>query len=284
MNFISTQQEKAFHSAMKKKFKAAAFDVDGTLTHLGKPNIKKGLVNTLAHLPSHVPLAICTGREVHHLQSRLAHICETNVDGHNHRMRWTIFCENGSAGYTFDCKTQEYKKWFEIPWPEKEIKKTVLAAFITERLGWPARVVEREYSLVIRFPRFFYVFSRLVKRLSRKTNKRLNAILKELQLDHAFSAQDSGIGNIIIPHTSGKGKAIKLWAKRLKIPLQDILVVGDKAHAGGNDEEMLSGKFGTPFTVGSSTKNLHPFSVFDKRGRKLIGPDGTIELLSQVRF
>lgn len=284
MNFISAQQEKAFHSAMKKKFKAAAFDVDGTLTHLGKQTISKNLVNTLAHLPAHVPLAICTGREVQHLQARLAHICETNVDSHDHRMRWTIFCENGSAGYTFDCKKKIYKKWFEIPWPAKEIKKDVLAAFITERISWPAVVIEREYSIVVRFPKFFYLSSRLVKRLSRKTNKRLNGLLKELQLDHAFSSQDSGIGNIIIPRQSGKGKAIKLWAKRLKIPLQDILVVGDKAHAGGNDEEMLSGKFGTPFTVGSSTKNLHPFPVIDKRGRKLIGPEGTLELLSQVRF
>ena len=107
-------------------------------------------------------------------------------------------------------------------------------------------------------------------------------LFKKMDLDEHFLIQDSGIGCLIIPAESGKGKAVKRWAKHLKIPLKDILVIGDQPLKGENDEEFLNGHFGTSFTVGHQSHNTYPLPVLDERGRKLRGPEGTEYLLKAL--
>lgn len=281
---LSSAQTKAIKAAMKKKYRVAAFDIDGTLTHLAKFSIPGSLVHALANLPGHIPLVICTGRDVEHVQGKLAHICDADPENHDHRSRWYIICENGGATYSFNCKDGEVKKIFEIKWPSKKITKDALEAFIKDKLGWHAHIVIREYSLVVRFPNLAYLFPKMVRKMSKRTAKELNKILTELKLDKDFSVQDSGIGNVIIPSESGKGKAVGRLAKKLKIPLKDVFVVGDQAGKGENDEEFLSGKFGTAFTVGKLTKKTFPLPVLDQWGKKLNGPEGTEFLLREIHF
>jgi len=281
---LTSAQKKAHDSAMKKKFKAAAFDIDGTLTDIRKFIMPGHLIKTLAHIPGHVPLAICTGRDIEHVQTRLQHICDAGPQTNEHRTRWFIFCENGGIGFFYDCRTQKYKKFFEIPWPNKKITQEAMQAFLKDRLGWHAVISIRTHSIIVHFPRPFYIFPRFINHVSKKTASRLTKIIDEMGLSKDFSVEDSGIGSVIIPRESGKGKAIKRWSEHLRIPIKDILVVGDQAQKGKNDAEFLSGDYGTSFTVGAQTPSVYPLPVLDSTGKKLWGPEGTQYLLEQIKF
>ena len=184
--------------------------------------------------------------------------------------------------YGWNARKKEYTPFYDLPWPQEKITQDTLEAFIKDRLGGLVVIRLRPYSMVIRYHDWLYFFPRLTRMVSRRVHKRLSHLLQHLKLDLDFCVQDSGIGNVLFPKESGKGHAMERWAKRLKIPLKDILVIGDQAHPGGNDEDFLSGRYGTAFTVGRQTKNLYPLPVLDHRGHPMKGPTGTAALLGRV--
>lgn len=282
MNFLSAAQEQAYHSALKRKYKAVALDVDGTLTPLARWIIPHSLRETLLDLPLKLPLALATGRPFDYIKPKLAHLCESAKDPESEYKRWTILTENGGAGYTYHPHKKDFEAFFEVPWPDSLITKDALEAFIKDKFGWHVQVLIRTYSLVVRYPNWFYLFPRITRLLSRRTAASLRHLFQKMQLDGSFVAQDSGIGNLIIPKESGKGKAVGRWAERLGISLKDVLVIGDQAQAGENDEEFLSGHFGAAFTVGHQTPHTYPLPVLDEKGRKLWGPEGTEALLKKL--
>lgn len=279
--------------ALKRKYKAVAFDIDGTLTPFGRWMIPGTLRDTLLAIPKNIPLAFCTGRHFDHIRGKLEHICEMAADPETELKRWYILSENGGAAYEYkpgaagrNSKPQEsnddFKMFFEVPWPRQIISQDAMEAFIKDKYGWHVQVLIRDHSVIIRFPEWFYIFPRATRIISRHTAQSVRRFFVKIGLDSKFLVEDSGIGELIIPAESGKGKIIKVWAKHLGIPVQDILVIGDQAKKGENDEEFLSGKYGTAFTVGHQTKNLHPFPVLNEKGRKLWGPAGTEYLLKRL--
>ncbi|MEK9159965.1 MAG: HAD family hydrolase [Patescibacteria group bacterium] len=279
MNFLSPAQEKATHAALKRHYKAVAFDIDGTLTELSRWTIPETLCEVLNSLPREVPLAFCTGRSMEHIQGKLAHIFKKAPDEDVQRKRWHILSENGGAGFTWNPRKKDYEKFLDVTWPNSVITQDTLEAFIKDKLGWTAQFIIKEHSMVIRFHDWLYLFPRLVRLVSSRTAKKLHHLFAKMGIQKDLLIQDSGVGNLIIPKESGKGKAVARWAKHLDIPLSDILVIGDQANSGENDEEFLCGNYGTPFTVGRQTSNLYPLPVLDERGRKLWGPRGTEYLL-----
>ena len=274
MKFLSASQEKATTAALQRHYKAVAFDIDGTLTPFGRWTIPKSLRETLLAMPKNIPLAFCTGRSIEHIQTKLTHEAELK--------RWYVLAENGGAAYKYNPRTHAHEMFFEIPWPKHIITQDAMEAFIKDKYGWHVEVVIRDHSVVIRYPSWFYLLPRGTRILSRHTATSLRKFFEKIGLDGHFLVEDSGIGNLIIPAESGKGKVIKVWAKQLGISMKDILVIGDQAKKGENDEEFLSGHYGTAFTVGHQTDNIHPFPVVDEKGRKLWGPVGTEYLLKKL--
>lgn len=282
MKFLSAAQEKAYKAALKHRYKAVAFDIDGTLTEISRWRIPETLCAVLNNLPADIPLAFCTGRSMEHIQKKLTHIFKDAPDPDIQRKRWHILSENGGAAYTWNPRKKDYDKFLDVVWPDSVITQEALAAFITNKLGWHVLIVHREHSMVVRFHDWVYVFPRIARILSRRTAAKLNHLFEKMGIQKDLIVQDSGIGNLIIPITSGKGKAVAHWAKHMKLKLSDILVIGDQAHPGENDEEFLCGRYGTAFTVGRQTNNLYPLPVLDDKGKKLWGPRGTEFLLRKL--
>lgn len=283
MRFNSDAQEQEYKKAMKRTFKAAAFDIDGTLTELGRPGIPEYLEEAFAALPSDFPLAICSGRDLAHIQKKILEIQHKN-EYYRQKEEFFIFSENGCHGHVYDAKKDKFKELFRLKWPDDTVLREEMSLGLKSIFSWHKIIHIRDASLVIRFPSFFYIWPSFIRSISAITRIQTEAYLKKNKFDKHFSVQDSGIGCIIIPESAGKGKAIEKWSKYLKISLRDILVVGDKAEKGGNDEEFLSGLYGTAFTVGRPTKNIYPLPVFDENGQRSTGPRGTYNLLQQAKF
>lgn len=283
MRFNSEAQEQEYKKVMKRTFRAAAFDIDGTLTEFGRPGIPEYLEEAFAALPSDFPLAICSGRDLKHIQKKILEI-QHKSEYYRQKEEFFIFSENGCAGHVYDSKKQKFKELFCLSWPDEIILREEMSLALKSIFSWHKIIHIRDASLVIRFPSFFYIWPSFIRGVSAITRRQTESYLKKAKLDKYFSVQDSGIGCIIIPHEAGKGKSMKKWSEHLKIPLRDILVVGDKPEKGGNDEEFLNGDYGTSFTVGKLTHNIYPLPVFDENGRKIEGPLGTYNLLQQAKF
>lgn len=282
MKFLSPAQEEATKNALTHRYKAVAFDIDGTLTELSRWIIPESLCKVLNNLPLDLPLAFCTGRAVDHIQAKLDHIFDYATNADEQRLRWAILSENGGAGYLWNPKKVDYERFFEVPWPNSIITQDALEAFVKDKLGWHIQIVIKEHSMVLRFHNWSYIFPRIARMLSSRTHKQLIKLFKKMKIEDEIQVLDSGVGNLLVPKASGKGKAVANWAKSLGISLSDVLVIGDKAQIGENDEEFLCGKYGVAFTVGRQTTNLFPLPVLDENGRKLWGPRGTEWLLKRL--
>lgn len=272
MKFHSPEQEKAYHKALKHKFKAAAFDIDGTLTKLAHTTIPKKLLLKLVETAKKIPLAICSGRDIDHIKNKFTDLTKSSK-------AFFIISENGGAAHLYNSKTKSYTQLFSIPWPDKIITSLELTHLLNKKLPWKIQVKSRDHSIVIYYPPIFYIFPALIVHLSKFLAASTRRIIKKEGYENYFDVEDSGIGTIIIPKQSGKGKAIKKLAKYLKIPINDFLVVGDMPEPGKNDAEFLSGKYGTAFTVGNQTHKTFPLPVYNEAGKKLRGPEGTLSLL-----
>ncbi|MFT7183951.1 MAG: HAD superfamily hydrolase (TIGR01484 family) [Oceanicoccus sp.] len=282
MKFKTLEQKRAYEKAMNRSYKAAAFDVDGTITEFAKLTIPDSLLATFEQIPLDVPLAICTGRPIEFIHRKMDAICNATRNPAEQRRRWWIIAENGGAGYYFDEKTEEYVQFFDIKWPVERIEMEVLVAYLKDKLGGHVNILKRKHTVVVIYPKWMYLFPHIVKRESRRNSNKIRKVLKDMGLSNLLSSQDSGLGTLIVPKESGKGNAIRHFAKKLGIPMKQILCVGDSPQSGGNDEDFMSGHFGTPFNVGPLTKKNYPLPVLDARGVRLTGPQGTEALLKQV--
>lgn len=286
MKFNSKEQEAAYRRAMKHAFKAVAFDIDGTLTKLAKLHIPRKLGEELGKLIGKVPFVICSGRDIDHIKLKVSSICDHGAEGAAKTgwEKYFVICENGGSGYEYNCRSRKYKKIFEITWPDDIITPTELSYLLNKKFPWKIKIAQREHSIVLYFHSYLYFSPPLAKKLSSWLARATARALDREGLSKYFSVEDSGIGTIVIPKESGKGKAIMRLSKLLKIKLSDFLVVGDMPEEGKNDCEFLSGKYGTAFTVGKQTKNIYPLPVYNSRGKKMTGPEGTYHLLRALRL
>lgn len=276
-------QSAALARALRHPFKAVAFDVDGTLTHFARFIIPSFVAEALVAIPKNIPRAICTGRDLRFIHTQLDHICGHSENPEEEKKRWWVFAENGSQAYQWNARKKDYERWFEVPWPAEPSMDTV-EAFGKDKLGGSGIFILREHTMVVRHHDWVYLWPRFTRYMSRRSHQKLQSVFEKNQWLKTFMIQDSGIGNVILPRASGKGNSMQRWAEHLKIPLRDILVVGDQARPGENDEDFLSGHAGTAFTVGALTQNLFPLPVLTPSGTQLKGPEGTAALLKQVRW
>ena len=269
---------------MTKPYSALAFDVDGTLTPFGRFTLAKEMKQSLQNIPLQVPLALCTGRPLDYAIHKIEELLEGSADFAAQKARWTLLCDNGASGYIWDSSTQKYESFFSEPWPEEIIEQDLLLTMLQEELGFWARIMVREFTMVVLCPKWMYRFPPLVHWYAGRLHQKLEVYFESWGLKDQLCSQNSGLGNLIFSGKAGKGKAIEKWAKRLGVPTASIACVGDRPEPGGNDEEFLSGNYGTAFTVGDTTQNPQPAPVLDAQGKPVRGPKGTQLLISQLDF
>jgi hydroxymethylpyrimidine pyrophosphatase-like HAD family hydrolase len=267
---------------MKESYSALAFDVDGTLTPFARFTVSKEMKQSLQNIPLQVPLALCTGRPFDYAVHKIEELLEGAADFSDQRARWTLLCDNGASGYTWNASTQTYENFFAEPWPADIIEQDLLLTMLQDEFGSWAQIIVREFTMVVLCPQWMYHFPPLVHWYAGRLRQKLEKYFKAWGLTGQLCSQNSGLGNLIFSGKAGKGKAVEKWAKRLGVPTDSIACVGDRPEPGGNDEEFLSGKYGTAFTVGEATKNPQPYPVLDAQGKAVRGPKGTQLLISQI--
>ncbi len=283
MTFHSTAQKEAYEKAMKHPFKAVAFDVDGTLTTFARFAIPSFMAEVLVAIPENIPRAVCTGRDLKFIHEQIKHICGHSEDPEAEQKRWTVFSENGSVGYRWNPRKKDYDAWFEVAWP-KEPTMDIVEAYGKDKLGSQGVFLIREHTMVVRHPDWVYLSPKVTRYMSKRSHGKLHTLFTHNGWLDEFLIQDSGIGNVILPKKSGKGNAMQRWSKALDLSVKDILVIGDQPEEGGNDEDFISGRNGTGFTVGKTTPYVYPLPVLSEAGTRLIGPEGTASLIKQVRW
>ena len=277
----------------QRKIRAIAFDIDGTLTPFSRFEVPASLRKKLMNLPADLPVAICSGRKLWYIKEKFADI----LTGPNR----FAFCENGGVAYRYnpdassidstglnssgklsDGVHEGFEELCKISWPEEKMSREEFGKFINKGMGPFIHIRVSKYSMVTIYPSFLYKIPRLVRFVSGRSARKLRHILKKAGFNETFDVLDSGIGNIILPRTSGKGNAMQRWAEHLGIPVSQIITVGDQAGPGENDEDFLSGENGTAFTVGKLTDRIYPLPVLGPDGESLSGPAGTSFLLDQL--
>jgi len=295
MDNVLQQQKLAFTDAMKRQYAGAIFDIDGTLTVRGDEFIPAFMIDALATLSLNLPIAVCTGRRLDQALDRISPIFMRSKNPLYSQVQWVLICENGSVGYYFDEKTKKYIQFHKVDYPYPEEQRQELFHKLKEKFSDKTdECFMNEVSMVFR-PLYRQDPDR---EALRKRSYELGVLLQEavslMDPKKLISVSEAGIGVNISPANGDKDKGVLAFAKFLReqrgyqidAEARDILVVGDQPGALGNDRKFLNGVYGTPFTVGDTVMGkVWPLPVFEMHGdKRLIGPEGTLSLLQQVKF
>jgi len=269
------------------------FDIDGTLTELEHTNMPIPLAKKLACLSEKMPLAFATGRDMKHAEKTFnEQILIHAKDKKLARKNWYMICENGALGYFFDESSKSYKEFYRIRWDSKLLDRKELGEEIRKTLGKILESVDetRKTQFLIRLYKKDLKSQQARFQRVKKIAKICEKILDKFKNGHKFETLESGLAIHISPKNANKDQGIIRFAKYLKgiygldagKSARKILVVGDQPGKGRNDDAFLSGKYGTPFTVGEITDKKWPSPVIDEKGDILKGPKGTLYLLKKI--
>lgn len=292
---IAQQQKFAFADAINRIYAGAIFDIDGTLTVRGDEFIPGFMIDALAELSLNVPIAVCTGRRLDQALDRIAPIFTRSKNPIYSEAQWVFICENGSVGYYFDEVNKKYIEFHRVNYPYTEEQRHIMFNALKERFSDKTdECFMNEVSMVFR-PLFRQDPNReALRKRSYELGVLLTDAVAEFDPKRLLSVSEAGIGVNISPVNGDKDKGVLAFAKFLREQkgyaideeARDILVVGDQPGSIGNDRMFLNGVYGTPFTVGDTVKGkIWPLPVFGRHStERLIGPQGTLSLLQQVKF
>ena len=263
------------------------FDIDGTLTTIGKREIPEDLARKLAEVSLEVPMAFATGRVLPQVLQKLEEILKYSEDPEKSRRNWCAICENGALGYFYNPETEDYETFYNIEWDESVIDREDLKERLEEKLGGIEDSVElRQTQILIRITRND-VFSEEILQKVLEAAEISREVLTEYPGNEEFEALESGIAVHLSPKDANKDQGIKRFAEYLglELPAREILVVGDQPCSGGNDVALLRGDYGTPYTAGEIEEGMEwPLPILGDNGERLEGPEATLRILQEVEF
>lgn len=289
-------QKKHFDEALAQTYVAAMFDVDGTLIETGGGGFPAELVETMAELSMTVPLAICSGRRLEGMIEMMEPFFAAAPDRAKAQENWTFFLENGSMGLAWNSETQRYEKFYQVDWPAEHISMVEVhekAAAILPAVFSKVVLRMNECNLGIYVPdRHLYLKQELGK-ITASLAEATRKLLMEFEQHELVHVIDSGVAAHIIPAEGDKDRGIQEFARILREEhglvigpeAREILIIGDQPGAGFNDEKLLEGKWGTPFTAEHiNPGHIYPIPVFNEKEEILKGPEATLSLLRRAKF
>lgn len=270
------------------------FDFDGTVTCKGTPVPSKKMIKTLIKTALKVPIAFCTGRQISSfIKHGLSEILAEIKPEHKKDFLKNLFLisENGSIGYFFNDKTNDFKEFYRAKWPNKFMDRKKFIELENKTISKFGAVLTSHRIVAVSTAHYhkqlpidkLYGFSNKIYKEIKKMLKKINP-----HYEKYVHIGNSGIGVIVCPANADKDRGIAEFAKYLKRKrglkigkkAREILVIGDSAKKDGNDYYFLKGKYGTPFTVGEfNEKRKYPQITRDKNGKKLMYEKGTNYLL-----
>lgn len=301
---VSTDKEyenagnaKAKNFSLGQKFLAAMFDFDGTVTEKGNYTPPKEIVEALIELAKKMPIAFCTGRQVESferrgLKSLLEHLNEEQRVSFLENLY--LIAENGSVGYAYNKGTDDYEEFYRAEWPEHFIKREELSAILSREIAHYGEMLDSGHRVVLVMRTNLYdgdhTNVEAVYALADQIYLVCKRVLAEIDPNYEkhLHIGNSGIGVIVCPAHSDKDEGVRRFGEylmekrgmRFDKQFTEILVAGDSPQEGGNDRYFLSGRYGTPFTVGEENPELTRLqTVIDASGKPLKHASGTLHLI-----
>lgn len=283
-----------------KKFKAAMFDFDGTITEKGVNAIDQGVMEEFARLLRRgFPIAICTGRQLDSFKRRIKtlHDYLEKHGGTDSLKNLYLLGENGALGYYFDPKTKRYRVFHEASWPV-DFPKEKFAKGLYKATKKIARALDHKIPIVLR-PDDMELDIHDTYKVSGEIYDLTRAYIKKFpykNIKKIIHLGNSGLGCLICPANGDKDTAIKAFHDFLRDKrgvkfsehdkrLREIMVVGDNPQKGGNDYYFLNGRYGTAFSVCERCHEKFfgmPYLVRGDEGHLLFNSKGTLYLLKHL--
>lgn len=281
-------------------FKAAMFDFDGTLTEKGHHSPSKEIADALVNLSQKMPIGFCTGRQLESFERRaLSKLLEHVSDEERPRFMENLylFSENGAIGYDFNPAIKDFEEIYRIEWPSEFIDREKLRTILNEEVKEYGEILYNAHKIVVVMGTKFYYEDKpaidKVYELADKIYEIVIGVLKKINPDYSkyVHVGNSGIGVIISPANGDKDEAVEQFGKFLSenrgmkfdAKYSEILTAGDSAQVGGNDFYFLSGRFGTPYSVGEILPdNPKLQSVKDENGKRILHSKGTLKLIQTL--
>lgn len=295
--YRNTEIQKQNKFALGQKFSAAMFDFDGTVTERGHYEPPKEMVEALIELSDKMPIAFCTGRQ---LESFEKNGLSSLLEGMNKEAQrkfqknLCLIAENGAVGYAYNTSTDSYEEFYRAEWPEEFIKKEELSAVLSHEIAHYGDMLDSGHRVVLVMRTNLYdgdhTNVEAVSALSEQIYMVCKRVLTEFDPNYEkhLHVGNSGIGVLICPADNDKDEGVRRFGEYLKEKrgmtfnnqFTEILVVGDSPQEGGNDRYFLSGRYGTPFTVGDLNPELPRLqAVSDEDGNRIMNAKGTLHLV-----
>jgi HAD superfamily hydrolase (TIGR01484 family) len=299
-----------------KKFKAAMFDFDGTITEKGVYAPSQEMADALVRLARKMPIAFCTGRQLESFEDHGLHFLIEEIEPgslHGFFENLYLMAENGSIGYRFNTELDEFEEFYRVDWPEDFIdrqkfmddmneaaKKYGMVIYDAHRAGFAIRTNKTrlhfkdptdssDANVLIKNPHINEVYE-----LADKIYEIVVDYLAGISGDYEdfLHVGNAGIGVLICPAKGDKDNGIREFGEYLArekgvdfedSEFREIMVVGDKPEVGGNDHYFLRGDYGTAFSVGNLVAGSDwPLPVIDDREKRLLHAEGTMWLARKV--
>lgn len=266
-------------------FSAAIFDYDGTLTERSYSSVPPSELRYIfQQLSGKIPLAICSARILSQVLEKLELLLGDRYL--ELRQFWTLFVENGGAGYRFD--GSDFAQFYRVQWPENIFPRKKFDQLVNNFFAPKVDYISVNSSCYIFRP---FEWNKLN---SEELLERCNELEKEAYKflvqtggDQFLQLGNSSMGIIFCLKDGDKDRGVREFGKLLgmRSPFREIVAVGDRPCDLGNDRAFLSGKFATPYSVGEMAPgSIYPFPVLDENGKRLIGPLATAFLLKKLKF
>lgn len=277
---------------LQREFVACMFDYDGTLIERGyRIPLSNSMAETLQQITKSTHMALCTARPFPAAIKNARNILGDHYD--ELKDRWVWICENGGAGYVYDHASDDYVEFYRSYWPETTMPYVKFQEIVRERFRELTHEIDFHESVAILRPKNLPTLS--LKEIE-DSCARLELLgvelLHELNLHHEIHLGNSGLGIIFFGKHADKDRGVREFGNLLRSrgvavdePFREIICFGDNPGPYGNDEQFLSGRFGTPVNVGDAIYDRDTLiCVLDDDGKRLSGPSATSHLLQQLSF
>jgi HAD superfamily hydrolase (TIGR01484 family) len=247
--------------------KVIIFDLDGTLT-LSKANLDKEIGKLLCNLLNFKKVAIIGGGDFKQFKKQFLNHFKCN---HKNLKNLFLFPTNSSSFYKFE--NNRFKKIYELKLKPQEVKK-IHNAFKKTFKEFSYKHPKKTYGQIIENRKTQITFSALGQKIVEKLKNRgitlkqkWNLKNNQLRIKMAkflqkllpeFEVKLGGLTSIDITKKGiDKAYGIKQISKNLKIPIKEMVFIGDALFYGGNDYEAKKTKIlCLPVKNIKETKNL----------------------------
>lgn len=281
-----------FRDRLTRSYVACMFDYDGTLVERGfSMPVPAYVPPVLRSVTQKAYMAVCSARPfenaVQHAQNLLGY------DFESVRHRWLWFCENGGVGYAYNTDSEQYEEFYRVAWPTHIMPRDKFENLVTSLYEKEVQEIDFHESIIIVRPKNLETMS---AEAVWEECDRLEVMGLKLLRDHGLEGEirfgNSHLGVMFFNPTADKDRAVQEFGMYLKNhgvnidePYSEIACFGDQPGPHGNDEQFLSGRFGTPFTVGESISEKDALSsVCDSAGDVMYGPRATIYALENLSY